>query len=128
MNITISHQNPWSISENMHWIIKNPKNQKFRKYPLNAWKYAWKHESKTKTRDRMVLPALREENLAKIEEENDKKMWSATLPSRREKKSWKTFWKRYFWNSQRIVLKKPEIRSWIDRKTGSINRTRQRLT
>ena len=31
------------------------------------------HENKTKKRDRMVLPALREENLAKIEEENDKK-------------------------------------------------------
>ena len=31
------------------------------------------HENKTKRRDRMVLPALREENLAKIEEENDKK-------------------------------------------------------
>ena len=39
-----------------------------------------------------------------------------SLPSRREKKSWKTFWKGCFWNSQRIVLKKPEIRSSIDRK------------
>ena len=28
---------------------------------------------KPKKRDRMVLPALREENLAKIQEENDKK-------------------------------------------------------
>ena len=37
-------------------------------------KYAWKHENKTKRRDRMVLPTLREENLAKIEEENDKKI------------------------------------------------------
>ena len=53
----------------------------------------------------MVIPALREENLAKIEEENDKKMWNAALPSRREKKSWKTFWKRCFWNSQRTILK-----------------------
>ena len=44
----------------------------------------------------MVLPALREENLAKIEEENDKKNRSAALPSRREKKSWKTFWKGCF--------------------------------
>ena len=44
-----------------------------RKCPLNAPKYAWKHENKTKRRDRMVLPTLREENLAKIEEENDKK-------------------------------------------------------
>ena len=39
----------------------------------------------------MVLPALREENLAKILEENEKKIRSAALPSRREKKSWKTF-------------------------------------
>ena len=41
--------------------------------PLNAWKYAWKHENKNKRRDKMVLLALREENLAKIEEEKDKK-------------------------------------------------------
>ena len=32
------------------------------------------HEYKNKMRDKMVLPALREENLAKIEEENDKKI------------------------------------------------------
>ena len=32
------------------------------------------HENKTKRRDRMVLLALREENLAKILEENDKKI------------------------------------------------------
>ena len=36
-------------------------------------KNAWNHENKTKRRDRIVLPALREENLVKIEEENDKK-------------------------------------------------------
>ena len=45
------------------------------------------HENQTKRRDKMVLPALREENLAKIEEENDKKNRSAALPSWREKKS-----------------------------------------
>ena len=32
------------------------------------------HENMNKRRDKMVLPALREENLAKIEEENDKKI------------------------------------------------------
>ena len=53
----------------------------------------------------MILPALREENLAKILEENDKKNCRESLPSRGEKKSWKTFWKRCFWNSQRTVLK-----------------------
>ena len=31
------------------------------------------HENMNKRRDKMVLPALREENLAKIKEENDKK-------------------------------------------------------
>ena len=75
----------------------------------------------------MVLPALREENLAKIEKENDKKFECSIAKSERERKSWKTFWKDV-WNSQRIVFKKPEIRCLIDRKIGSINRTRQRLT
>ena len=32
------------------------------------------HENKTKKKDKMVLPVLREENFAKIEEENDKKI------------------------------------------------------
>ena len=41
-----------------------------RKCPLNACK----NENKTKKEDKMVLPALKEENLAKIEEENDKKI------------------------------------------------------
>ena len=36
-------------------------------------KICMKYENKNKRRDKMVLPALREENLAKIEEENDKK-------------------------------------------------------
>ena len=31
------------------------------------------HENMNKRTDKMVLPALREENLAKIKEENDKK-------------------------------------------------------
>ena len=31
------------------------------------------HENMNKRRDKMVLPALREENLAKIKEENNKK-------------------------------------------------------
>ena len=54
---------------------------------------------------------------------------SAALPSRRERerKSWKTF-EKDVWNSQRTVFKKPETRCSIDRKTGSINWTRQRLT
>ena len=75
----------------------------------------------------MVLSALREENLAKIEEENDKKFDCSLAKSERERKSWKTF-EKDVWNSQRTVFKKPEIRRSIDQKTGSINRTGQRLT
>ena len=42
---------------------------------------------KPKKRDRMVLPTLREENLAKIEEENDKKFECSLAKSERERKS-----------------------------------------
>ena len=75
----------------------------------------------------MVLPALREENLAKIEEENDKKF--VVLPSqvRERRKVWKELLKKV-WISQRTLFKKAETRCSIDRKTSSINRTRQRLT
>ena len=75
----------------------------------------------------MVLPALREENLAKIEEENDKKF--VVLPSqvRERRKVWKELLKKV-WISQRTLFKKAETRCLIDRKTGSINQTKQRLT
>ena len=78
------------------WIIKNPKNQKFRKYPLNAWKNAWKHENKTKKRDRIVLLALREENLAKIMEENEKKIVENPCQVRERRKVEKLFEKDVF--------------------------------
>ena len=42
---------------------------------------------KPKKRDRMVLLALREENLAKIEEENDKKFECSLDKLERERKS-----------------------------------------
>ena len=45
------------------------------------------HENKTKKRDEMILPALREKNLAKIEEENDKKFECSLAKSEREIKS-----------------------------------------
>ena len=66
----------------------------------------------------MVLSALREKNLAKIEEENDKKFECSLAKSERERKSWKTF-EKDVWNSQRTVFKEPETWSSIDRKTGS---------
>ena len=63
----------------------------------------------------MVLPALRVENLAKILEENNKKI--LVLPCQvGERRKVEKLLKKMFWNSQRIVLKKPEIRSSIDRK------------
>ena len=46
---------------------------------------------KPKKRDRMVLPALREENLAKIEEENDKKFVVLPCQVRERRKVEKRF-------------------------------------
>ena len=43
------------------------------------------HENKNKRRDKVVLPALREENLAKIKEENDKKFECSLAKSKRER-------------------------------------------
>ena len=53
----------------------------------------------------MVLPALREENLAKIEEENDKKCDVLPCQVGEGRKVQKLFEKDVFWNSQRTVLK-----------------------
>ena len=75
----------------------------------------------------MVLPALREENLAKIEEENDKNVMCCLAKSEREEKL-KNFLKKMFLKQSKNCFKKPEIRSSIDRKTGLVNRTKQRLT
>ena len=65
--------------------------------------------------------------LQKLRKKTTKNLKCCLAKSEREEKL-KNFWRRCFWNSQRTVFKKPEIRSSIDRKTGSINRTRQRLT
>ena len=75
----------------------------------------------------MVLPALREKNLAKIEEENEKKFDCNLAKSEREREKVEKLFEKDVWISQRTVFKKLEIRCSIDRKTGSINRTRQRL-
>ena len=75
----------------------------------------------------MVLPTLREENLAKIEEENDKKIVVLPCQVEERRKVEKLFEKDVLKQSKNC-FKKPEIRSLIDRKTGLINRTRQRLT
>ena len=53
----------------------------------------------------MVLPALREENLAKILEKNDKKI--VVLPCQvGERRKVEKLLKKMFWNSQRTILKK----------------------
>ena len=75
----------------------------------------------------MVLSALREENLAKIEEENDKKFVVQPCQVGERRKVWKEFLKKV-WIKQRTLFKKAKTRCSIDRKTSSINRTRQRLT
>ena len=75
----------------------------------------------------MILPALREENLAKIEEENDKKFVVQPCQVGERRKVEKLFEKDVLKQSKNC-FKKPEIRSSIDWKTGSINQTRQRLT
>ena len=72
----------------------------------------------------MVLPALREENLAKIEEENDKKNVMCCLAKSEREEKLKNFLKKMFLKQSKNCFKKPEIRSSIDQKTGSINQTR----
>ena len=53
----------------------------------------------------MVLPALREENLAKILEENNKKI--VVLPYQvGERRKVEKLLKKMFWNSQRTIFKK----------------------
>ena len=75
----------------------------------------------------MVLLALREENLAKIEEENDKKI--VVLPCQvEERRKVEKLFENDDLKQSKNYFKKTEIRCSIDRKTGSINRTRQRLT
>ena len=74
-----------------------------------------------------VLPALWEKNLAKIRLKTTKNLLCSLAKSERERKVWKRFWKSV-WISQSTVFKKLETRCSIDRKIGSINRTRQRLT
>ena len=63
----------------------------------------------------MVLPALREENLANIEEENDKKFVVQPCQVGERRKVWKEFLKKV-WINQRTLFKKAKTRCSIDRK------------
>ena len=68
----------------------------------------------------MVLPALRGENLAEIEEENDKKI--VVLPCQvGERRKVENFFEKDVLKQTKNCFKKPKIRCSINRKTGSIN-------
>ena len=54
----------------------------------------------------MVLPALREENLAKILVENDKKTLCYLAKSEREREKFEKTFEKDVWISQRTVFKK----------------------
>ena len=72
----------------------------------------------------MVIPALRKENLAKIEEENDKKFECSLAKSEREKKL-KNFWKGCLKQSKNWFLKnlKYDVRL-IEKQVQSIEPSR----
>ena len=53
----------------------------------------------------MVLPALREKNLAKIQVENDKKKLCAALPSQKEREKVEKLLKKMFETVKELVLK-----------------------
>ena len=75
----------------------------------------------------MVLPALGEKNLAKNLVENDKKSLMEPCQVGEREESLKKFWKSVLNELNTVFKKKLDSRCSIDRKTGSINRTRQRL-
>ena len=63
------------------------------------------HENKNKSRDKMVLPTLREENLAKILEENDKRSLCCLAKSEREEKFEKKTFEKVFESVKELFLK-----------------------
>ena len=65
--------------------------------------------------------------MQKLRKKTTKKL-SVALPSQREREKVEKLFEKDVWNSQRTIFKKLEIRYSIDRKTGLINQTRQRLT
>ena len=70
MNIPISHQNPMI---NFRKQALNHQESQKQRGPKISPKCMKKKKKKPKRRDIIVIPALREENLAKIEKENNKK-------------------------------------------------------
>ena len=68
-------------------------------------KNAWKHEIKCKRKGKRDLSAFKDKNLAKILEENDKKLMVEPIANAEREKSWKTIWKSDFEKVQSVFLK-----------------------
>ena len=60
--------------------------------------------------------------------EKQQKIFSGALPSWREREKYEKSFEKVFESVKTLFFKKLESRCSIDRKTGSINRTRQKLT
>ena len=84
-----------------------------------------KYENKNKKRDKVVLSALREKNLAKIWGRKWQKIWVHPCQvGEREREKVEKLLKKMFETVKELFFKKPETWCSIDRKTGSINRTK----
>ena len=66
--------------------------------------------------------------LQKLGRKRQKNLLCCLAKSKRERKVWKRFWKSVWISQSNVFFFKMETRCSIDRKIGSINWTRQRLT
>ena len=106
---------------------QKPQFEKFQKSQWHAWIYAWKHEIKCKRKGKMDLLAWREENLAKRQIENNKKMKICLDRVVWREKREKTFWKSV-WPIWKTVFKNVPHDFQLIKTLGLINQNRQRLT
>ena len=83
---------------------------------------------KTKGRGKRVLSQFGERNLVKEKIKNDKNTEVEPSLNRGERENLKKLLKKLLLKKLRSIFKKPDSRCSIDRKTSSINRTRQKLT
>ena len=96
------------------------------KFSQYAWQKCMKEENKWKRKGIKVLPALKDKNLAKDSEENDKNLLWPLDQSKRERIVFEKFWK----SDEHVklkVFKKLSMRFSIDRKLGLIDRKCLRL-
>ena len=75
----------------------------------------------------MDIPAYGERNLARNQEENDKKICCGALPSREERKSFEKFLKKWFEQVKYEFFKNLILEIQLIETTVSIDRNRQRL-